>query len=96
MRIEFDGGSVGKKTLVRLGMGAVRVALLFGSAAIAFALILTPVLDRRTRDMAAHGLDPIATGSVPGRVFVERRSVLQATPDAICIIHEDGRRSGTC
>ncbi|WP_034659053.1 hypothetical protein [Chelativorans sp. J32] len=89
MRVEFDGGSVKKEKLVRLGMGVVRVALLFGSAAIALAMILTPLLDRRTRDMAAHGIDPVATGSVPNRVFTIR------PPRAICVVTEDGAGTGT-
>jgi len=96
MRVEFDGGSVRKETLVRLGMGAVRVALLFGSAAVALALILTPLLDRRTRDTASYGLDPVATGSIPDRVYTIRRSVLQPSPDATCIISQNGTRSGAC
>jgi len=100
MRFGFDGGPVGKETWVRLGMGAVRVALLFGSAAIAIALILTPILERRTRNVAIYGpdLDWISTGSIDkeGSLFTVRRSVLQPSPDAICVIREDGTRSGAC
>jgi len=101
MRFEFDGGPVGKETWVRLGMGAVRVALLFSSAAIAIALILTPILERRTRNVAIYGpeLDRISTGSIDsgkGDVFTVRRSVLQPSPDAVCVIRGDGTRSGAC
>ncbi|WP_011582322.1 MULTISPECIES: hypothetical protein [Chelativorans] len=96
MRVEFDGGSVRKDTLARLGMAAVRVALLFGSAAVALALVLTPVLERRARDIAAYGIDPVATGSVPGQTYTVRRSVLQPSADAICIIRQDGTSSGAC
>jgi hypothetical protein len=99
MSSEFDGGTVGRETWSRLGMGVLRVMLLFSSAAVAMALILTPILERRTRDVAVYGVDRMATGSVKaerGHVFTVRRSVLQPAPDAVCVIHEDGARSGAC
>lgn len=84
-------------------VSAVRVALLFGSAAVAVALLATPILDRNTRvrvsDLGhASGLDMMSTGST-GRSassYVIRRSVLQSSPSAICVMHPDGRRSGDC
>lgn len=82
--------------------GALRVALLFGSAAVAFALILTPFVDRGAGSVvAARGvaleLDQTATGSVsqPGRYTV-RRSVLQSSNSAVCVIRSNGGRSGEC
>ncbi|WP_309085577.1 hypothetical protein [Chelativorans sp.] len=100
MSIEFGGGFDRRETMARLGMGVIRVTLLFGSAAIAIALILTPLLDRRTRDVAGYGIDPLTTGSVPqstgGGNFTVRRSVLQPSPDAVCVIRDDGTMVGSC
>lgn len=85
------------------GMGALRVTLLFGSAAIALALILAPIARDHTRMIVAqadgvYGLDNIVTGTVnrtSGRYTV-RRSVLQSSPDAVCIISDRGSKSGDC
>ncbi len=80
------------------GMGLLRVVLLFGSAAVALALILAPLAARYTGSHAIGigGLDYNATGSIGGRgEYTIRRSVLQR-PGAVCIIRADGRRSGDC
>lgn len=97
--------------LTEMGFGALRAALLFGSGAIALALIVTPILDRgtRARDAVvslADTVDMTATGSVArpanpsaaqeaGRYTI-RRSVLQASPTSICIIRDNGSRIGDC
>ncbi|RUW44019.1 hypothetical protein [Mesorhizobium sp. M8A.F.Ca.ET.021.01.1.1] len=83
------------------GMGVLRIALLFGSAAVALALIATPFLDSQTRSQTARdgfpGLDITATGSISHRsTYTVRRSVLQADPGAVCIIRSDGKSSGDC
>jgi hypothetical protein len=80
------------------GMGALRVALLFGSAAIAFALLAVPLLDSRTRTRVAQSdLDMTTTGSIGGTTnYTIRRSVLQASPNAVCIIRENDARRGNC
>ncbi|RWE41674.1 MAG: hypothetical protein EOS78_06510 [Mesorhizobium sp.] len=83
------------------GMGVLRVALLFGSAAVALALIATPFLDSQTRSQTARdgfpGLDMTATGSISHRsTYTVRRSVLQAEPGGVCIIRSDGKSSGDC
>ena len=85
------------------GMGALRVALLFGSAAVALALILTPFVARQAERLpgvaGARGLDNMATGSIGQRKDVSytiRRSVLQGSPDAVCIIHPNGMSTGDC
>jgi hypothetical protein len=86
------------------GMGALRVALLFGSAAVALALILTPVVENQTERMLSssypgRGLDGMATGTIghrPGDAYVVRRSVLQASPASVCVIRQNGTRSGAC
>lgn len=85
------------------GVGILRITLLFGSAAVALALILAPIADSQTRDYAvengaAFGLDDISTGSInkTSNVYTIHRSVLQSSPDAICVIRRDGTRQGDC
>lgn len=84
------------------GMGTLRVALLFGSVGVALALILTPLMERRM-DKAAYrgaGVDSFKTGSISDaqrrQTYTMRRSVLQSSPQALCIISADGSRSGAC
>jgi hypothetical protein len=82
----------------RLGSSILRVALLFSSAGIAFALILAPIADRLLRDdsFGLHGIDRMSTGSIdPSRSYTVRKSVLQEK-GATCIIRADGRRSSGC
>lgn len=84
------------------GMGALNMALLFGTAAIALALIVTPMLAPEKGDrMQASTMDydNITTGSVPtgdGKTkrYTIRRSVLQQHPGDVCIIDENGRQHG--
>lgn len=93
-------GSRGDRSLPRIS--PVRVALLFGTAAIAFALFATSYLADRDRALYADaaqplGLDRMTTGSISsGKTYTIRRSVLQSSPDAVCIIEENGRRTGEC
>ena len=51
-------------------MGALRLALLFGSAAVGLALILTPLAESQVERMAyssySSRLDPMATGTIGG------------------------------
>jgi hypothetical protein len=82
--------------------GALRVALLFGSAVIALALILVPILNNRSNDVVTqslfpNGVDTMATGSIRNsQAYTVRKSVLQPAPDAVCIIHPDGTKKGDC
>jgi hypothetical protein len=79
------------------GMGILRIALLFGSAAVALALILAPAAENYARSPFAGGLDMMATGAIgQGGGYTIRRSVLQASPDSVCIIGNNGSRSGDC
>jgi hypothetical protein len=81
------------------GMGALRVALLFGSAMVAIALLLTPLLDQRDSVAVngAAGIDVMSTGSIgTKRSYTIRRSVLQDSPASVCIIRSNGARSGDC
>jgi hypothetical protein len=79
----------------------VRLALLFGVGAAAIALIVPPVLHSQTRDRAylagQPGIDYRTTGSIDrGKRYSVRRSVLQDSVDAVCIIDVHGNRSGDC
>lgn len=64
------------------GMGALRVALLFGSAAVGLALILTPLAESQVERMAyssySSRLDPMATGAIGqamgGQGFTSQRA----------------------
>ena len=82
------------------GMGILRITLLFGSAAVALALIATPFLDNQTRSQGASfagALDMTSTGSISHRdTYTLRRSVLQPLPSSICVIRNDGSRHGDC
>lgn len=81
------------------GMSMLRAALLFGSAAAALALILTPLAERyaQSRFVGMDGLDYTSTGSIGNSAssYTIRRSVLQE-PGAVCIIRADGQRSPGC
>jgi len=81
------------------GMGILRITLLFGSAAVALALIAAPFLDSRTRSArdGFAGVDTMSTGSIGHRdTYTLRRSVLHPLPSSICVIRSDGTRSGDC
>lgn len=79
--------------------GALNIALLFGTAVIALALILTPMLadrndERRLADIQ-DDFDRITTGSVKPaqngiKHYTIRRSVLQDTPNSTCIVEGYG------
>ena len=91
------------------GVGMLRAALLFGSAAIALALIVVPMLEGTEDSYLAQsypgdvaypgdvGIDRTVTGSVTYKgTYTIRRSVLQETPEAECIIRANGSRTGSC
>ncbi len=78
--------------------GVLNIALLFGTAAIALALIVTPMLADRSDERLAHvqeDFDRITTGSIKPaekgtKVYTIRRSVLQETPGSVCIVQGYG------
>jgi hypothetical protein len=80
--------------------GALNIALLFGTAAIALSLIVTPMLASRSNERKlAHvqeDFDMITTGSInkPGdknaKHYTIRRSILQDTPGSVCIVQGYG------
>ena len=81
------------------GIGPLPLATLFGAGAIALTMLLVPMLDTSGPQMSSYpvGVDPIATGSLKvGSSYVIRRSVLQASPKAVCVISANGSRSGDC
>ncbi len=105
MSLERDWDSIRPDRSFRAadaGMGILRITLLFGSAAVALALIAAPLLDSQTRSQGARdgfagGLDMGSTGSIGRRdTYTLRRSVLQALPSSICVIRSDGSRHGDC
>ena len=104
--VDEDQRSTWTDTLGVAGSGALRVALLFGSAAVALTIILTPIAENQVIRSAANqtGIDQIATGSTRNtnriapttRNYVIRRSVLQSDNNDICVISSDGIRTGSC
>ena len=105
MNLDRDWDSIRSERNFRIadaGMGVLRIALLFGSAAVALALIATPFLDNQTRQQSARdglagGLDMTSTGAIGHRdTYTLRRSVLQPLPSSICVIRNDGSRHGDC
>lgn len=106
----FDGDNAvaGRSRLDRAtpAISPVRIALLFSSAAIAFALVAVSYFGDQRRvdraelalaDGAPQGVDMMATGSVrQARTYIVRKSILQGKPSAVCIISADGTRSGDC
>lgn len=75
--------------------GALNIALLFGTAAIALSLIVTPMVadsgDARRLAHVQEEFDRITTGSIKpaekgSKQYTIRRSVLQETPGSVCII----------
>lgn len=84
--------------------GALNLALLFGMAAVALTLVLTPILagkqDNRSLALVADDFDTLTTGSISqqprerGKTYSIRRSVLQETPGSVCIV--EGYGDGNC
>lgn len=88
------------------GLGSLRVALLFGAGAVALALILAPIAENQAERMmyssyqsGSGGVDFMSTGTTPqdgGGSYTVRRSVLQPSPNSVCIIRGNGMRTGDC
>lgn len=83
-------------------IGALRVALLFGTMAVAMALLLPPMVGAGGPRMAAYtmsGIDSITTGSIQPnqgpRRYTIRRSILQE-PGTVCILDSSGSLQGQC
>ncbi|MDR0253055.1 MAG: hypothetical protein LBI75_07710 [Brucellaceae bacterium] len=85
--------------------GFVRCILLFGSAILALALVIVPVLSEKANKQTAQslfpaGVDMMSTGSVQrdpaDKSYIERKSLLQSTPQSVCLIARDGTQHGDC
>lgn len=104
MRTDQDWDDIRVERGSRLGsagIGALRVTLLFGLVAVALALIVAPFAESQFQERRASagfpGIDTMATGSIGYRgTYTVRKSVLQSSPDAVCIILDSGRRHGDC
>lgn len=100
MSLDKDWDSIRPDRSFRAGMGVLRIALLFGSTAVALALLAIPYLEGKNDQFIARGgpagLDMMSTGSIGGSTYTVRRSVLQPSPGSICVIRENGGRSGEC
>lgn len=89
----------GASLLAGAGMGILRIALLFGSVAVALALIVALLAENYTNARLADttGVDMTKTGSIgPRGSYTIRKSVLQTSPDSVCVIRANGTRSGDC
>ncbi len=90
------------KSGFNIGNGVLRGSMLFGALAIALGLFAVPLLDRasgvsQSATLRANGLDYTTTASVPGaKSYTMRRSILQESPNSVCIYTTDGRRTGDC
>lgn len=103
-----DHNEYTSKPFTKAGRGFLRVVLLFGSAVVALALIIVPVLNEQANKVAAQsvlpdGIDRTMTGSIkrdtggePYAGQAVRKSALQPRPDAVCIIETNGSRHGDC
>lgn len=83
------------------GSGVIRLALLFGSAAVALGLIIAPLAENGLGSRSARndlsGIDFTSTGSIgTAGTYTVRRSVLQSSPNAVCIIRDNGQQYGDC
>lgn len=76
-------------------VGILNVALLFGTAAIALSLIVTPMLANRASNeprlaTVPDDIDNILTGSIqrnePGKSYTVRKSILREDGAAPCVI----------
>lgn len=85
--------------------GILNIALLFGTAAIALSLIITPMVAGKNREprlaQVPDNFDMITTGSIKPAASVDgkktysiRRSILQQTPGSVCIVEGYGYESG--
>lgn len=81
--------------------GVLNIALLFGTAAVALSLILTPMLSDKSKSSvlaSAPDFDDMTTGSIPktenGKRYTIRRSILQDEPGSVCVVQGYGSDSG--
>jgi hypothetical protein len=92
----------GRARFITFGGGMLRIVLLFSAVAVAIAVIASQALDRRinrhlVRNNPMSGVDYAPTGSINYKDrYTIRRSVLQPSPESICIVRDNGTRAGDC
>jgi hypothetical protein len=102
---EDDKRSAGFMPVAKSGF--VRFVLLFGSAIIALTLVIVPILSEKANKQTAQslfpaGVDMMSTGSIQRDkaadqgTYIERKSLLQSSPAAVCTIASNGRQQGDC
>jgi hypothetical protein len=81
--------------------GFLNIALLFGTAIVALALIIPPMMsgapEKRRLAFGPDEVDNLTTGSISdgaGSRYTIRRSVLQETPGSVCIVQGYGTDGG--
>lgn len=86
-------------------IGSFRVAMVFGLLMIALTITIVPMVAPMDEDQYAWtpnaNIDYSTTAAIPKKMkrqgdYTLRRSVLQGTPDAICIINSNGSTNGNC
>jgi hypothetical protein len=95
--------SGGRSLLDTAGFGALRVTLLFGSAAVALAIIAVPLLHKAadkgfSSAQVRQRVDPVITGATARyqNRYRLRRSVLQDGVGEPCVIYANGTSRGDC
>jgi hypothetical protein len=101
MSLDFSDEVPRRSRVEIAGSSVLRVAMLFSSIAVAVALLASQVLDNSLSGYSARsgaiGLDYTATGAIgSGNRYTIRRSVLQPSPTSVCILRDNGTRSGEC
>ena len=99
----LDEAAAQTRTFLGAGTGILRITLLFGSAAIALALVVAPLADRKSKSVvdyaSSRSIDVVSSGRFKKAAQSEdaiRRSVLQNSLDSVCIISSTGSKSGGC
>ncbi len=100
---QYDGSTEGRRSTVQNAqIGCAECCRDFRRGSSGSDVILAPVIERKSARLAGTvapgAYDEIVTGSIstnsgPKR-YIVRRSVLQDTPGAVCIINSDGSTSG--
>ncbi len=85
-------------------MSSIEVAIMFGVLAVGFALVVTPMVEKSSKQFAQNDsffgeqTDNIVTGSISkkSKRFVIRKSVLLPSKTSQCIIYSNGKTYGDC
>jgi hypothetical protein len=95
----LDEAAAQTRTFLGAGTGILRITLLFGS----LALVVAPLADRKSKSVvdyaSSRSIDTMSTGSIKKAApseYTIRRSILQKSPDSVCILNSNGSKSGDC